>query len=69
MLSEDWTCGEITRYHDNELLVNPTAAARRNNGLYTVNARFNTESADVPTQTYEIIRVDRDEATSMCQLS
>lgn len=66
MLSEDWTCGKVTRFFDNEALDTPATAARRNNGLYSVNSKFFTEEEDIPTQTYEIIRVDRDEATATC---
>lgn len=56
----------MTRVFDKDILVTPATAARKNNALYVVNAKFFTPDEDASTQTYEVVRIDRDEADSVC---
>lgn len=65
-LSDDWSCGTVTRIFDKDLLDTPSTAARKYDGLYAVNAKFNTAEEDTATQTYEVVRIDRDEPNGQC---
>lgn len=66
VLSEDWTCGKATRFYESDLLDAPTTAARKNNGIYTVNARLFVPAEEVETANYSVVRIDRDAAEAMC---
>lgn len=66
-LSADLSCGVTSpRPLTNDLFDFPTTAARKNNALYIVNAKFSVAEQDVPTTEYEILRVDRDGSAYNC---
>lgn len=44
----------------------PTTADRQYNGIYAVNSKFGTPIEDIPTMSYEIVRVDRDGGEMDC---
>lgn len=68
-LSEDMTCGSVApRVLTNPLFDSPTTAMRKGNALYVVSAKFSTPEEEVPTTSYEIVRVDRDGGEYACSV-
>ncbi|CAM9350375.1 unnamed protein product [Ectocarpus fasciculatus] len=66
-LAADLSCGSVApRVLSNPLFNYPTTAMRKGNSLYAVNAKLGVAIEDIPTTTYEIVRVDRDSGELAC---
>lgn len=66
-LSADLSCGTVVRTLKNDLFDQPSTAVRKGNSLYAVMFKIDTPAEDVPTTTYEVVRVDRDgDAQGVC---
>lgn len=69
-LSPDFTCGSVApRVLTDPMFDNCTTGMRKGNSLYVVSAKFSTPPEDIPTTSYEIVRVDRDDGEYACDAS
>lgn len=66
-LSEDLSCGAVLpRVYISDLFDAPTTLARKYNGLYVVNAKLATDPADIPSTSYQVLRLNRDDGLYVC---
>ncbi|CBJ33771.1 superoxide dismutase [Ectocarpus siliculosus] len=66
LLSEDLSCGTITRRLSNEFFNDPATALRKGNSMWTTISMWAVSGEEIATTQYQLVRVDRDSAVSEC---